>query len=379
MRFTDIEPAYQVFVRDLLERSHFDPEAFHMEIPAGDEMFNGVLPGYPGRPGGAFHRYFESALRTFHVYEQLVGCLGGFGALERVLDFGSGHGRLTRPLVHRLEPRRIWVCDIYPEAVAWQAETFGVNGLVSVTDPDRFGLRDAHDLVFVASVFSHLPDGLFQRWLRRLYDVVTPGGMLAFSVHDATFAPEGQDIADTGIGYARHSESATLDAGIYGMSYVTPDYVAAAIATACGADATARSKAFPRALFESQDLYVVGKGDMDIASLVIRATPLGGFASARAKQVWQGWGFDPNPGAQIVRADFYVGDRRAASMTPTADNSEVMRYFPGAPNIAVRWTFDDPGVAPDVPLRVELVSSTGAVGHCYAMIPADAPETVARP
>ena len=376
MRFAELDPPYQVFVRDLLQQFNFDPETFHLEIPAGDEMFNGVLAGYPGRPGGAFHRYFESALRTFHVYEQLADHLGGFGVLERVLDFGSGHARLTRPLVHRIDPRRIWVCDIYPEAVAWQAETFGVNGLMSVTDPGRFALRDTHSLVFVASVFSHLPDGLFQRWLGRLYDLVAPGGLLAFSVHGATFAPEGQAIADTGIGYARHSESATLDPDIYGMSYVTPEYVAAAIATACGPGAQA--KAFPRALFESQDLYVVGKG-ADIASLVIRATPLGGFANARPKPVWKGWGLDPNPDSQIVRADFYVGDRCVASMTPTADNTEVMRYFPGAPNVAVRWAFDDPGVAPNTPLRVELVSSAGVVGHCYAMVPADAPETVARP
>jgi SAM-dependent methyltransferase len=296
-----------------------------------------------------------------------------------VLDFGSGHGRLTRSLVHRIDPRRIWVSDIYPEAVAWQAETFGVNGLVSVTDPDRFGLRDAHDLVFVASVFSHLPDGLFQRWLRRLYDVVAPGGLLAFSVHDATFAPEGQAIAGSGIGYAGHSESATLGPDIYGMSYVTPDYVAAAIAAACCVDAAAGAKAFPRALFENQDLYVVGKGDVDVASLVIRATPLGGFDNARPRPVWRGWGLDPNPGSQIVRADLHVGDRLAASMTPTADNAEAMKYFPGAPNTAVRWAFDDPGVAPDVPLRVELISSAGPVGHCYAMVPAGARDTVARP
>lgn len=368
MRISDLDPPYQAFVRDLLARFGFDPDAFHREIAPGDEMFfKGVLPGYPGRPGAAFYRYVESALRTFEVYRQLVRHLGGFQRLQRVLDFGSGHGRLTRALVHHLEPRRIWVSDLYAEAIAWQAAAFGVNAVDSAPDPDDFTMTGQHDLVFVASVFSHLPDGLFQRWLARLYETVAPGGLLAFSVHGSEFAPPGQTISDAGIGYARHSESDTLDPAIYGMSYVTPGYVAAAIATACGEAAAARSRAFPRALFESQDLYVVGKGDVDLSRLAVAATPVGGFVRDPGGDRWRGWGVDPNPGAQIVRAELHVGDRRVAAMTPTPDNTDILKFFPGNPNVGVSWSFDRTAAPPDTPLRVELTSSAGGSAYCYAV------------
>ena len=86
MRIDDLEPAYQAFVRDLLSRGGLDPAAVHMGLAADDEMFfKGIIPGYPGRPGAAFFRYFESALRSFAVYRQLADHLGGFSAVGSVL------------------------------------------------------------------------------------------------------------------------------------------------------------------------------------------------------------------------------------------------------------------------------------------------------
>ncbi|MBX3484067.1 trans-aconitate 2-methyltransferase [Phenylobacterium sp.] len=368
MQFADLKPAYQGFVRDRLRRAGFQPETFHLDIPPQDEMFNrGVLPGYPGRPGAAVYRYIESALRTFDVYGRLAESIGGFGQIRRALDFGSGYGRLTRALVHRVEPRRIWACDIYAEAVAWQAETFGVNGLVSVSDPDRFALEQEHEVVFAASVFSHLPDGLFQRWLARLYDLVSPEGLLAFSVHDASFAPGDQPIGAAGIGYGLWSESQTLDPAIYGMSYVTVEYVTAAIASACGDDAARNLRRYPRALFESQDLYVVPKARLGAQSHDITIVPIGGFVGQPPADCWVGWGLDSNTGCQIVRAELFVDGRPVASAVPTPDNHAVMKYFPGAPNIAVAWAFPRIDVGADTPLRVDLISSSGTIGHCYAL------------
>ncbi|MGO9954693.1 MAG: hypothetical protein ACLP50_01710 [Solirubrobacteraceae bacterium] len=40
------------------------------------------------------------------------------------------------------------------------------------------------DLVFVASPFTYLPDRAFGAWLSKLWELVAPGGVLAFSVHD---------------------------------------------------------------------------------------------------------------------------------------------------------------------------------------------------
>lgn len=366
MRIDDLEPAYQAFVRDLITRAGFDPAQMHLGLADDDEMFfKGIIPGYPGRPGAAFYRYVESALRSAHVYRQLADHLGGFPALGPVLDFGAGYGRLTRVLQHRLAREQIWVSDIYQDAIAWQAETFGVNGLVSVTDPDRFALPLEFSVVFVGSVFSHLPDGLFQRWLKRLYSLVRRRGVLAFSVHDTAYAPQGQKIGADGIGYAEWSESGSLDAKIYGMSWVSQSYVAKAIAEAAGPQASFR--VYPRALFENQDLWVVGGAETDLSTLEITALPLAGFSPlGDAAQPWRGWGVDPNLGHQIVRADLYVDGEPAGSMTPTADNHEIARFFPGALNTPVAWSFAPTVTNREVAVRVELTSSNGATASCHA-------------
>jgi len=366
MHIDDLEPAYQAFVRDLLSRAGLDPGAVHLGLADDDEMFfKGIIPGYPGRPGAAFFRYVESAIRSFAVYRQLADHLGGFEALGPVLDFGAGYGRLTRILRHSLPRERLWVSDIYPDAVAWQAETFGVNGVVSVTDPDRFALPLDFTIVFVGSVFSHLPDGLFQRWLKRLYDLVPASGLLAFSVHDIAYAPDDQAIEGSGIGYAEWSESGSLDGKIYGMSWVSQDYVARAIAEVAGPGASFR--VYPRALFENQDLWVLAGSQVDLSALTITALPLAGFSPlGEAGLPWRGWGVDPNLGHQIVRADLYVDGELSGTTTPTADNLEIARYFPGALNTPVRWSFDPTVRDREVEVRVELTSSSGAVASCYA-------------
>ncbi len=364
MYFDDLEPGDRALTLDLLVRHGFDAD-FPLDLSPDDEMFfAAVLPGYPGRPGAAFYRYVESALRTFAVYEQLTQPLGGLASLGRVLDFGSGYGRLTRALSRRLPVDRIWVSDIYSKAVAWQRETFGVHGVDSCADPDDFTLDGPFDIVFAASVFSHLPDDLFRRWLERLHRLVAPGGLLAFSTHSPDLAPEGQAIGPDGFGFARWSESTTLDPGIYGMSYATTDYVRQAIAGVCGAETARGARVFPRALFENQDLYVVPGQGLDLSDLVLRAPPVGGFARLGAGR--SGWALEPNVGAQIIRASLHIDGQLAATTIPSVDNHQIMHLFPGAPNVAVRWGFDEIRFDPGATLRVELESSTGLRAWCHA-------------
>lgn len=371
MTLDDLPPVYRAFVEDRLGRAGFDPATFPLTIAEDDEMFvRGMLPGYAGRHGAAFYRYVESAIRLFEVYGGLAAHLGGFERLSRVLDFGSGHGRLTRTLLQRMPRRKIWACDIYPNAVAWQAATFGVNALVSAPSPDLFALDERHEVVLAGSVFSHLPDALFRGWLGRLYELVAPGGLLAFSVHGAAFAPAGQAIGADGHGYAAWSESLTLDPQMYGMSYVTDDYVRDAVAGACGPAAAAGMRCFPRALFESQDLYVVPGADVDLAGLALTPSPLGSFRKRDGEGGgWAGWVLDTQPGARIVRASAHVGEAQVAELALTPGAEDVLRYFPGSPNAPLTWQVDEGMAAPGSVVRVEFLSSSGARGYCYAEWP----------
>lgn len=373
MNLGDVDPAYRTFIEDLLRRRGFDPARFSLDLSLKDEMFyRAILPGYPKRPGAAFYRYFESALRTHHVYRQLAEFLGGFEGLKRVLDFGSGYGRLTRTLLPRMRSSRIWAADIYPDAVAWQAETFGVVGLVSTPSPEKFGLRTNFDIVFAGSVFSHLPDGLFGRWLKRLYGLVDPRGLLAFSVHGEAYIAKGHPVDENGICFETWSESETLDPGLYGMSYVTRDYVSRVIAESCGAPAS-HVRAFPHAMYEGQDLWVVGGRDRDLSALQLTAAPLGGFQKVHHRgQLWNGWAVDFNPGARIVRADLYMDEELIDSMTPRSHPQETPRYFPTSPGEPVEWSFQRPARIDGKLVRVELMSSAGATSFSYASAPTEA-------
>lgn len=369
MRFLEIEPAYRDFIGDLLVRFGFDPAGFPLDMAPADEMFfKGVLPGYPERPSAAVFRYVESALRTHEVWRQLADHLGGPEALDRALDFGSGYGRLTRPLSRRLPADRLWVSDIYADAVAWQVKTFGVNGVVSAPDPDGFALDNDFPLVFAASVFSHLPADLFRRWLGRLYGLVRPGGLLAFSVHGPALAPEGQTIGPDGLGYAHWSESDSLDPAIYGMSYVTEDFVRRAAAAACGADAAETLRLFPCALFENQDLYVLGGPGANLRDLEVFASPVGAFKRfGRPGIPWTGWGLEPNPGRRLVRAELFVDDQRVATVRPEGEEADVKRHFPGCPNMPLGWAFDPLSGGERRLVRVEMTSDTGRKAYAYGM------------
>ena len=58
-------------------------------------------------------------------------------------------------------PGRIWASDLQTDAVDFVRDTFGVQALASHADPARFAPERRFDFIWVASLFSHLPESLF--------------------------------------------------------------------------------------------------------------------------------------------------------------------------------------------------------------------------
>lgn len=375
MDMNDVDDRYRSFIKDLLQQKGFSPESYCTVIGPKDEMFyKAILPGYGGSAGLSLFHYITSALRTFDIYQQLAGYIGGFSAIGPVLDFGSGWGRLTRSLVRHVDPAKVRVCDVYSDAIAWQQEMFGVKGFASVSDPDAFDYREQNSIVFVGSVFSHLPPRLFGRWLCKLYSLVKPNGIMAFSVHAEPLLPAGEQIGEEGIKYLGWSESDSLKEDTYGMTYVTEKYVAQAITDADPKHGVVYRR-FQKALYENQDLYVIGGSDVDISKLELIITPLGGMrptelAREPALMRYQGWGMELDPREEFVRGEVFAGGQKIAEFTPVPANGSFAQYFPGALNSPVSWHCDLPGDldTEDGILRFTLVSSSGGVCHCYAGI-----------
>ncbi len=147
------------------------------------------------------------------------------------LEFASGHGRFTRHLVKALGAERVVVSDVVADSVDFARVAFGVEGFVSAAVPEDVRWDKQHDVVFVLSLFSHLPASTWSRWLRRIYDMVAPGGVLVFTTHGEA-AVRKQDVSLDADGYffTPSSESTAIDAQEYGTTFTSEAFVRARIA-----------------------------------------------------------------------------------------------------------------------------------------------------
>ncbi len=374
LSFEQVDPVYRAFIEDYLRLHGVDPVKFCKPLPGQDEMFfNAILPNYEFDSSISAFKFVESAMRLGEAYRQIAqGVFGGFDKLGTVLDFASGWGRLTRLLEQRLRPDQIYVADIYHQAIDWQVATFGVNGVHSAKDPAVFDHAGKHDIVLVGSMFSHLPTELFHQWLERLYRLVGPRGVLAFSVHDEAILPAGEAMDASGLHYLRFSESGSLDLDIYGMSYVTEAFVGAAIARLAPGLSWRR---FPKGLYENQDLYVVGAPGVDLSGLKLASSPMGGFESVAALSngdlEFSGWAIERTPGAAISQVSVHVDGAPVLSVVPGIERPDVLKHFPGSANAPVGWSFrlsQDQAQA-GATVRAHLQSNSGLTGYCYARAP----------
>lgn len=204
----------------------------------------------------AVSQYFGIALQQYHTAAEVIRRLEKTCPAPRILDFACGYGRLLNLLIHSVPPERIWASDIQPAAVSFAVEQFGVHGLQSSARPEDFEPGERFDLIWVASLFSHLPPGLFQRWLKRLAELLSPDGIMLFTVHDQALLPADMEIPDSGILYIEGSENADLGTDIYGTTFVTEAYVRAAVSDVLGDRHSCMR--LPRLINYEQDAYVIG-------------------------------------------------------------------------------------------------------------------------
>ena len=150
--------------------------------------------------------------------------------MNHVLEFASGHGRFTRHLVKAIGPGRVTVSDVVADAVDFARQSFGVQGFVSHAVPEQLAWPRRYDLVFVLSLFSHLPRGSWGRWLAVLWDAVAPGGLLVFSTHGSEAARRaGVALDGEGYFFAPSSESNAIDAHEYGTAFTDEAFVRARV------------------------------------------------------------------------------------------------------------------------------------------------------
>jgi SAM-dependent methyltransferase len=103
--------------------------------------------------------------------------------ITSVLDFGSGYGRVYRALAAGFPGAQLTACDLMADAAKFCATTFGGDWVVSNEDLAAITLPRRYDLVWLGSVFTHLPAHRWHMLLDFLADATATGGLVVFTTH----------------------------------------------------------------------------------------------------------------------------------------------------------------------------------------------------
>jgi SAM-dependent methyltransferase len=160
---------------------------------------------------------------------------------SKVLEFAAGFGRVTRHL-RKLMPKGMQLVssDIHEDGCEFLRNEIGVEVMVSNIDPSCINIGNHYDLIFVVSLFSHLPADSFAKWLLALYNILSPSGHLIFTTHGHSAraqAPEFWDAllstgTEPGYGYRSTSDQLDIDTSEYGTTIAMPRFVTKVLAEA---------------------------------------------------------------------------------------------------------------------------------------------------
>lgn len=189
-------------------------------VHKNDLMYFHHLRKVPQSRAQALFHYYNVGLDTLHKIQQ---AWPGF-APQKIWDFGSGYGRMSRFLPHFFPEAEVRVSDVKAQAMDFQREVLGFSALVH--GPEPFAEEQPHhfDLIMALSVLSHLPQALSARWVKLLYAHLRPGGRLFATFNGIRYAGEaGQEdycfipqSEDAGMPWV---EDHLEDSGQYGSTF----------------------------------------------------------------------------------------------------------------------------------------------------------------
>lgn len=326
-----------------VERQTKDPLTFNSKISANDEMYSYLLDYWKGDVDQAYLEYLQTGKQMLNIVKQVVEWrFGGFDKVTTFLDFASGYGRFTRFLVQEIPPDKVWSADIDANAVAFQREQFGVHGIVSVGRPEDYRDERIYDCILVASLFSHLPESSFLRWLQKSYLLLDQSGVLMFSVHDVALMPPDLKM-ERGILYIPKSETNRLDPREYGTTYVSETFVRDVVNEVT--NGKAQCFRIPKGLWWYQDLYLVVDGSEEISSdLDFCLGPVGALDSYVVDDKGihlSGWAIDLCKDTQI-EVQIFLNGHLVATCHPTHDRPDISAAFQDNRGARSGWSCEIP-------------------------------------
>jgi SAM-dependent methyltransferase len=167
----------------VLKRSVHEPVIDDVDFPRfPDPDLQSLLHGSAGE--NAIHEAFQ-----FYLFiRSRLGSHLKLGSGARMLDFGCGWGRMSRPFmrhydladIYGFEPSRLF-CTVARE----------MNPYICILNgeylPNRRIPRNAFELIIGYSVFSHLSPHAAALWLREVAELLNPGGFAVLTTWGARF------------------------------------------------------------------------------------------------------------------------------------------------------------------------------------------------
>ena len=160
----------------------------------GIEIDGVTLPGFPSaRVAGqtvadGMSRRMLTHASAMHATIRDTAARHGLrlGRDTKVLDFGTGFGRIARFFLREVARRNLHGVDVVPNLVQACRETFGSDTFDVIEQRGTLPHADGtFDLVFANSVFSHLTEELNLAWFAQIMRTLRPGGLAALTIIDA--------------------------------------------------------------------------------------------------------------------------------------------------------------------------------------------------
>jgi SAM-dependent methyltransferase len=345
--------------------------AIPLGIHEADQMYAHSLHCLSGAQTPALVEYFTTGLRILNVVTQIVTWhCRSFAPIGSFLDFACGYGRFTRFLLQRLAPDRIWVADIYARAVEFQREYFGVNGIVSVTNPAEFSADQQFDCILASSFFTHVPEATFDAWLQRLYGLLKPEGVLIFSVLDMHHLPEEQR-GGRPLHFVPGSYDSELPARDFGRTYVEEAHIRNVLR-----DRGAGIRRVPLGTDFHLDIYVITNRPQRWETELDFAYPPQAYHGVWRTRTgdWhiEGWASDHyNTNGGIAEIRLIINGEVKQRCTPDIDRPDVAQKLNNPAATRSGWCFTVPGAmlgANDIAL-IEVVNNRGVQTVMYCEAP----------
>lgn len=186
----------EVWFQKVLE-SYKAPPVYHRGLP---------MPGFPpdqvqvNTTGQAGEPTLREAYNFYvdckHVFAQYGAPLREDG---KILDFGTGWGRIARFFLRDLPLGNIYGLDVTEVAIEGCKETFGSdNFAVCNAFPPTDLPSSTFSHIVGYSVFSHLSEAACLAWMREFHRLLAPGGVVAVTTRGYPFFDFCQSLKGAG-------------------------------------------------------------------------------------------------------------------------------------------------------------------------------------